>query len=145
MRSFEPRTSKNISIRKDLHNKNFKKFNIQSKLLTLNILHKILDYFNLSLFCLISIYSFIAFSSQREWTEVYSSIMEIRLINNDLNGYISKTEEYLLNEVEMKDQFKKTTSKDLIYLKKPSEIFNRKLLFSDFLKGIHDGKYQRGY
>ena len=145
MRSFEPRTSKPISNREDRHNKNYKKFKFQSKLLTLNISHKILDYFNLSLFCLITIYSFIAFNSQREWTELYSSIMRMRLINNDLNGYISKTEEYFLKEVDMKNQFKKTTSKDLIYLKKPSEIFNRKLLFSDFLNGFHDGKYQRGY
>ena len=145
MRSFEPRTSKPISNREDHHNKNYKKFKFQSKLLTLNISHKILDYFNLSLFCLITIYSFIAFNSQREWTEVYASIMEIRLINNDLNGYISKTEEYFLNEVDIKDQFKKATSKDLIYLKKKSEIFNRKFLFSDFLDGVEDGKYQRGY
>ena len=145
MRSFEPRTSKTFSNRKDFYNKNFQKFNIKSKLLTLNISNKILDYFNLSLFCLITIYSFIAFNSQREWTELYSSIMEMRLINNDLNGYISKTEEYFLNEVDMKDQFKKATSKDLIYLKKPSEIFNRKLLFSDFLHGLQDSKYQRGY
>ena len=145
MRSFEPRTSKTISNRKNFHNKNFKRFNIQSKLLTLYISHKILDYFNLSLFCLITIFSFIAFNSQREWTEVYSSIMRMRLINNDLNGYISKTEEYFLNEVDMKEQFKKATSKDLIYLKKPSEIFNRKFLFSGFLDGLKDGKYQRGY
>ena len=145
MRSFEPRTSKTISNTRDFHNKNFKRFNIQSKLLTLNISHKILDYFNLSLFCLITIYSFIAFNSQREWTELYSSIMEMRLINNDLNGYISKTEEYFLNEVDMKDQFKKATSKDLIYLKKPSERFSRKFLFSDFLDGLQDSKYQRGY
>ena len=145
MRSFEPRTSKPFSNRKDFHNKNYKKFKFKSKLLTLNISNKILDYFNLSLFCLITIYSFIAFNSQREWTEVYSSIVVMRLINNDLNGYISKTEEYFLNEVDMKDQFKKATSKDLIYLKKPSEIFNRKFLFSDFLDGLQDGKYQRGY
>ena len=145
MRSFEPRTLKSILNSQDFHNKNYKEFNFQSKLLTLNISHKILDYLNLSLFCLITIYSFIALNSQREWTEVYSSIMRMRLINNDLNGYISKTEEYFLKEVEMKNQFKKATSKDLIYLKKPSEIFNRKLLFSDFLNGIHDGKYQRGY
>ena len=145
MRSFEPRTSKPISNREDRHNKNYKKFKFQSKLLTLNISHKILDYFNLSLFCLITIYSFIALNSQREWTEVYSSIMRMRLINNDLNGYISKTEEYFLNEVDMKDQFKKATSKDLIYLKKPSEIFNRKFLFSDLLDGLQDGKYLRGY
>ena len=145
MRFFEPRTSETISKRKDFHDKNFKKVKIQSKILTLNFFHKILDYFNLSLFCLITIYSFIAFNSQREWTELYSSIMEMRLINNDLNGYISKTEEYFLNEVDMKDQFKKATSKDLIYLKKPSEIFNRKFLFSAFLDGLKDGKYQRGY
>ena len=145
MRSFEPRTSKPISNMEDRHNKNYKKFKFQSKLLTLNISHKILDYLNLSLFCLITIYSFIAFNSQREWTELYSSIMEMRLINNDLNGYISKTEEYFLNEVDIKDQFKKATSKDLIYLKKTSEILNRKFLFSDFLDGLQDGKYQRGY
>ena len=145
MRSFEPRISKSNLNSQDLYNKNYKKFNFQSKLLTLNISHKILDYFNLSLFCLITIYSFIAFNNQREWTEVYSSIMRMRLINNDLNGYISKTEEYFLKEVDMKNQFKKATSKDLIYLKKTSEIFNRKFLFSDLINGIHDGKYQRGY
>ena len=145
MRSFEPRTSKTISNTRDFHNKNFKRFNIQSKLLTLNISHKILDYLNLSLFCLITIYSFIAFNSQREWTEIYSSIMKIRLVNNDLNGYISKTEEYFLKEVDMKDQFKKATSKDLVYLKKPPQNINHKFLFSEFLDGFRDGKYQRGY
>ena len=145
MRSFEPRTSKTISNTRDFHNKNFKRFNIQSKLLTLNISHKILDYLNLSLFCLITIYSFIAFNSQREWTELYSSIMEMRLINNDLNGYISKTEEYFINEVDMQDEFKKATSKDVIYLEKPTEKINDKFLLSDFLEGVNDGKYQRGY
>ena len=145
MRSFKSRTSKTILNRHDFYLKKNKTYKLQSKLLTLSIFHKILNYFNLSLFCLITIYSFIAFNSQREWTEIYSSIMKIRLVNNDLNGYISKTEEYFLNEVDMKDQFKKATSKDLIYLKKPSEILNHNLLFSDFLNGIHDGKYQRGY
>jgi len=145
MRSFEPRTSKNFSKSQDFNDKQYKKFTLQSKLLTLTIFHKILDCFNLSLFCLITIYSFIAFNSQREWTEIYSSISKIRLINNDLNGYISKTEEYFLNEVDMKNQFKKATSKDLVYLKKPLEKFNHKFLFSDLLEGLHDGKYQRGY
>ena len=145
MRSFEPRTSKTILNRQEFHNKKFKKNNLQSKLLTLNISHKILDHINFSLFCLITIYSFIAFNSQRQWTEIYSSIMKMRLVNNDLNGYISTTEEYFLKEVDMKEQFKKATSKDLIYLKKPSEIFNRKFLFSDLLDGLQDSKYQRGY
>ena len=141
MRSFQPR----ISNRQDSHNRKHNKFKHQSKLLTLCIYHKIINYFNLSLFCLIAIYSFIAFYSQREWTEIYSSVMKMRLINNDLNGYISKTEEYFLNEADMQDQFKKTTSKDLIYLKKPPEKIYHKFLFSDFLEGLQDGKYQRGY
>ena len=145
MRSFEPRTSKTILNRQEFHNKKFKKNNLQSKLLTLNMSHKILDYINFSLFCLITMYSFIAFNSQRQWTEIYSSIMKMRLVNNDLNGYISTTEEYFLKEVDMKEQFKKATSKDLIYLKKPPEHKNNKFLFSEFLDGFRDGNYQRGY
>tara|TARA_B100000212_G_scaffold212779_1_gene160830 strand:- start:446 stop:880 length:435 start_codon:yes stop_codon:yes gene_type:complete len=144
MRSFEPRTSKPISNSQDFHKKYINHI-LQSKLLTLTISHKILDCFNLSLFFLIIIFSFIAINSQREWTEIYSSIIKMRLINNDLNEYISKTEDYFLHEVDMKDQFKKATSKDLIYLKKPLEKFNHKFFFSDFLNGLNDGKYQRGY
>ena len=145
MRSFKSRTSKPISNRHDFYSNQNKTYDLQSKLLTLHISHKILNYFNLSLFCLITIYSFIAFNSQREWTEIYSSIMKIRLVNNDLNGYISKTEEYFLKEVDMKDEFKKATSKDLVYLKKPPQNINHKFLFSEFLEGFRDGKYQRGY
>ena len=145
MRSFKPRTSKPLSNSQDFYRKENETYDLQSKLLTLNIFHKILNYFNLSLFCLITIYSFIALNSQREWTEIYSSIMKIRLVNNDLNGYISKTEEYFLNEVDMKDQFKKASSKDLLYLKKPPQNINHKFLFSEFLEGFRDGKYQRGY
>ena len=145
MRSFESRTSKTISNMQDFYDKKNKKYNLHSKLLTLQLSHKILNYINLSLFCLITIYLFIAFNSQREWTEIYSSIMKIRLLNNDLNGYISKTEEFFLKEVDIKDQFKKATSKDLIYLKKPPEKIIHKFSFSEFLEGFRDGKYQRGY
>tara|TARA_Y100001978_G_C23569255_1_gene373252 strand:+ start:132 stop:569 length:438 start_codon:yes stop_codon:yes gene_type:complete len=145
MRSFESRTSKNIPNRRDFNNKKGKNFNLRSQILSLNISNKIIDYLNLSLFCLIVIYSFIAFKSQREWTEIYSSMLNIRIINNDLNGYISKTEEYFINKVDMQDQFKKTTSKDIIYLQKPKEKINNRFLFSDFLKGLRDGKYHRGY
>ena len=141
MRSFEPRTSKS----QNFDEKKYIKFDLQSKLLNLTIFHKVIDCFNLSVFCLITIFSFIAFNSQREWTEIYSSILKMRLINTDLNGYISKTEEYLLNEVDSKDEFKKATSKDLIYLKKPQEKFSHKFSFSDFLDGLQDGKYQRGF
>ena len=144
MRSFS-RTSKNISNKQDSQNKNGINYDFQSTLSSLKFTHKICDYLNIFVLCLIVISTFIAFKSQREWTEIYSSMIKIRIINNDLNGYISKTEEYFLNELDTKDQFKKATSKDLIYLKKPSEIFNHNLLFLDFLNGIHDGKYQRGY
>ena len=144
MRSFS-RTSKDISNRQDSQNRNNINYEFQSMLSSLKFTHKICDYLNLSLLCLIIISTFIAFSSQREWTEIYSSMIKIRTINNDLNGYISKTEEYYINEVDIQDKFKKTTSKDLIYLKKPLERINNKFLFSSFLDGLNDGKYQRGY
>ncbi len=145
MRSFASTSPNNNLNRKDFYNKKFKILNFKSRLLTLKISHKIFDYFNLSLFCLIIVYSFIAFNSQREWTEIYSSMIKIRKLNNDLNGYISKTEEYFINEVDMQDEFKKATSKDVIYLEKPTEKINDKFLLSDFLEGVNDGKYQRGY
>ena len=143
MRYFESRTSKNILNNPNI--KNYNHHNFKSELLTLKVLNKIIDYTNLLLVCLIIIYSFISFNSLREWTEIYSSMNKIRLINNDLNGYIATTEEYFINEVEMKDQFKKTTSKDLIYLKKPIKKINNKFPISDFIKGLLDGKFQRGY
>ena len=144
MRSFS-RTSKDISNRQDSQNRNNINYDFQSMLSSLKFAHKICDYLNLSLLCLIIISTFIAFSSQREWTEIYSSMIKIRTINNDLNGYISTTEEYYINEVDIQDKFKKTTSKDLIYLKKPLERINNKFSFSSFLDGLNDGKYQRGY
>ncbi len=145
MKSSESRTSNILSKRRDFINKKHKNINFKSQLLTLKIAHKIFNYFNLSLFCLIIIYSFIAFKSQREWTEIYSSMLKIRITNDDLNGYISKTEEHFLNKVDIQDQFKKATSRDLIYLEKPLERNNKKFLFSDFVDGLKDGKYQRGY
>ena len=145
MRSFESQTSKNILKKKNLKNIDYKNINLKSKLLTLKISHKIIDYFNLSLFFLITIYSFIAFNSQREWTELYSALLRTRLINNELNGYISKTEEYFLNEVEIKNEFKKATSKDLIYLKKIIKKENKKFSILNFVAGLRDGQYQRGY
>ena len=143
MRYFESKASKNILNNPNI--KNYNHHNFKSELLTLKVLNKIIDYTNLLLVCLIIIYSFISFNSLREWTEIYSSMNKIRLINNDLNGYIATTEEYYINEVEMKDQFKKTSSKDLIYLKKPIKKINNKFPISDFIKGLLDGKFQRGY
>ena len=144
MRSFS-RTSKNISNKQDSQNKNGINYDFQSTLSSLKFTHKICDYLNIFVLCLIVISTFIAFKSQREWTEIYSSMIKIRTINNDLNGYISTTEEYYINEVDIQDKFKKTTSKDLIYLKKPLERINNKFSFSSFLDGLNDGKYQRGY
>jgi len=145
MRSFESQTSKQILKNKNFQNIDNKNITLKTKLLNLKISHKIIDYFNLSLFGLIIIYSFIAFNSQREWTELYSALIKTRLINNELNGYISKTEEYFLNEVEIKDDFKKATSKDLIYLKKIIKKENNKFSILNFVEGIRDGHYQRGY
>ena len=145
MRSFESQTSKKILKKKNIQNIDNKNITLKTKLLNLKISHKIIDYFNLSLFCLIIIYSFIAFNSQKEWTELYSALIKTRLINNELNGYISKTEEYFLNEFEIKDEFKKATSKDLIYLEKIIKKENNKFSILNFVAGLRDGHYQRGY
>tara|TARA_Y100000589_G_scaffold2617_1_gene2461 strand:- start:955 stop:1392 length:438 start_codon:yes stop_codon:yes gene_type:complete len=145
MGSFESANSKNIFNKNGFHNRKNKISNFKSKLLTLKISHKIFDYCNFSLFCLVIIYSFIAFNSQKKWTEIYSSMLKIRIINNDLNEYIAKTEEYFINEIDSQNKLKKTTSKDLIYLKKPKEKFKNKFVFSYFLEGLKNGKYQRGY
>ena len=61
---------------------------------------KIIDRLNISIIILILFLSFISLSSQRKWTILYSSMLDIRNKNNNIIDYISKTEQYLLNEIE---------------------------------------------
>ncbi len=109
---------------------------------------KIIDRFNLSIIILILFLSFISLNSQRKWTIFYSSMIEIRNKNNNIIDYISKTEQYLLNEIEHQNNIKKTNPDDLIYLskikrKKTTNLLS--LVAKKMIKGFDDGSYQRGY
>ena len=109
---------------------------------------KKIDRLNISIIILILFLSFISLRSQRKWTILYSSMVDIRNKNNNIIDYISKTEQYLLNEIEHQNNIKKTNPDDLIYLIKTKEK-EGKNFFSKVLKGMRkgfrNGKYQRGY
>ena len=68
--------------------------------------------------------------------------------NNNIIDYISKTEQYFLNEFEYQNNIKKTNPDDLVYLLE-TKVKERKnflsLLFKEISKGFYDGQYQRGY
>tara|TARA_B100000900_G_C20562814_1_gene709675 strand:- start:806 stop:1237 length:432 start_codon:yes stop_codon:yes gene_type:complete len=117
-------------------------------LFNLKLIHRIINSLNISLLILISILSFISFNSQRKWTNIYFNLAKTRANNNNLIDYISKTEEFYLNEIESLNTFKKTTPKDLIYLdrkinnQKKNNI-RKKIKYIQF--GLKDSKYQKGY
>jgi len=78
----------------------------------------------------------------------YSSMIELRDKNNNIIDYISKTEQYFLNEIDQKDNIKRANPDDLIYLLKTKEkekINFLSSLFKEIIKGFDDGKYQKGY
>ena len=117
-------------------------------LINARIYCKIIDFLNISIIILLLFLSFISLNSQRKWTMFYSSMIELRNKNNNIIDYISKTEQYLLNEIEDQNNIKKTNPDDLIYLTKTKE--KKRINFLSFLakgmlKGFDDGKYQRGY
>ena len=113
-----------------------------------NIWHKLIDCINISLLIFIFILSFLSFDSQRKWTNYYSSIQIIRSINNKLIDYSSQTEEYYLKEIDSLEQFRTTTTKDLIYLSKQfkkDETNLIKTILKQLHKGLREGVFQRGY
>ena len=78
----------------------------------------------------------------------YSSMVELRNKNNNIIDYISKTEQYFLNEIEHQNNIKKTNPDDLIYLIKTKEKEKNNflsLVVKAISKGFDDGRYQRGY
>jgi hypothetical protein len=96
----------------------------------------------------IFILSFLSFNSQRKWTSIYKNLLKTRANNNNLIDYISKTEEFYINEIESLNTFKKATPKDLIYLDKQitqnkNNYLNKKIKF--IKDGLKDSKYQKGY
>ena len=118
------------------------------KLFNLKFIHKIFDSVNISLLILIFILSFLSFNSQRKWTSIYENLTKTKANNNNLIDYISKTEEFYINEIESLNTFKKTTPKDLIYLDKQitndkRNNLNKKIKF--IKDGLKDSKYQKGY
>ena len=117
-------------------------------LLDLKLFHKLFDSLNISLIILIFILSFLSFNSQRKWTNIYINLDKLRANNNNLIDYISKTEEFYINEIESLNNFKKTTPKDLIYLdkqinKQEKNYLNKKIKYIQ--KGLKDSLYRRGY
>ena len=118
------------------------------KLLNLKFSHRIIDSLNISLLILIFIYSFISFNSQRKWTRIYKNLAKTRTNNINLIDYISKTEEFYINEIDSLNILKKTTPRDLIYLNKQitknkRNNFNKKIKY--IKDGIKDSKYLIGY
>ena len=109
---------------------------------------KIIDRLNITIIILLLFLSFISLNSQREWTMFYSSMLEIRNKNNNIIDYISKTEQYFLNEIDHQNNLKKTDPDDLIYLVKTKEKEKINFLFlviNQMNKGFDNGIYQRGY
>ena len=113
-----------------------------------NFTHKVLDSLNLSIIILIIILSYLSFESQRKWTNYYSAIQVIRKINSNLIDYSSQAEEFYLTEIDSLEDFRITTTKDLIYLSMPL-LSNERGFIEDSLKqireGLKEGFYQRGY
>ena len=77
----------------------------------LKLIHKILDSINISFVILIFVLSFLSFNSQKKWTTIYKNLSKTRSNNNNLIDYISKTEEFYINEIESLNTLKKNDSK----------------------------------
>ena len=130
-------------------NKNLQKNNqISSNKLNLKFIHKIFNSINISLLSLIFILSFLSFNSQKKWTNIYKDLAKTRSNNNNLIDYISKTEEFYINEIESLNIFKKTTPKDLIYLDKQITRKRKNKLIKNIKyiqDGLKDSRFQIGY
>ena len=116
------------------------KFNIQ-------FIHQIFNSINVSLLVLIFTLFFLSLDSQRKWSNIYKTLSKTKAMNNNLNEYISKTEEFYIGELESLNTYRKTKPKDLIYLERTAEkkesFFKKN--FRIFIKGLNDSTYQRGY
>ena len=123
--------------------KNFEKLSI----LNIQLIHKIFDSINISLLVLIFTLFFLSFDSQRKWSNTYKTLSKTKAINANLIDYISKTEEFYINELESLNTYRKTKPKDLIYLNrievKKESLFKK--YFKNFIEGFNDSNYQRGY
>jgi len=120
--------------------KNISKLNIK-------LIHQIFDTINISFIVLIITLFFLSLDSQRKWSNTYKTLSKTKAMNNNLNEYISKTEEFYIGELESLNTYRKTKPKDLIYLDRTAEkkesFFKKN--FRIFIKGLNESKYQKGY
>ena len=131
---------KKVSYERQQNSEKIFKFNIQ-------LIHQIFNTINSSLLVLIFTLFFVSLESQRKWSNTYKNLSKTKLMNNNLNEYIAKTEEFYIGELESLNTYRKTKPKDLIYLERTAEkkesFFNKN--FRIFIQGLNDSKYQRGY
>jgi len=124
-----------------------KKSSQKISILNIKLINQIFDTINISLLVLIFTLFFLSFDSQRKWSSTYKTLSKTRAINNNLIDYISKIEEFYINELESLNIYRKTKPEDLIYLDKIAEkkesLFKKNL--SSFIEGLSVSKYQRGY
>ena len=124
-----------------------KKNSKKKSIIYIKLIHQIFDTINISLLVLIFTLFFLSFDSQRKWSNTYKTLSKTRSINNNLIDYISKIEEFYINELESHNFYRKTKPEDLIYLdkivEKKESLFKKNL--SSFIEGFSDSKYQRGY
>ena len=131
---------KKVSYKRKKNSEKIFKFNIQ-------LIHQIFNSINISFLILIFTLFFLSLDSQRKWSNTYKTLSKTKAMNNNLNEYISKTEEFYIGELESLNNYRKTKPKDLIYLERTAEkkesFFKKN--FRIFKKGLNDSKYQRGY
>ena len=141
MRPYEKQSlKKKVSYARKKNSEKIFKPNIQ-------LIHQIFNTINISLLVLIFTLFFLSLDSQRKWSNTYKTLSKTKAMNNNLIEYISKIEEFYIDELESLNTYRKTKPKDLIYLERTvdkKESFFKKN-FKIFIKGFNDSKYQRGY
>ena len=124
-----------------------KKNSEKISIFNIKLIHQIFDTINISLLLLIFTLFFLSFNSQRKWSNTYKNLSKTKAINNNLIDFISKIEEFYISELESMSVYRKTKPEDLIYLNKLPEkkesLFKKNL--KNFIEGLSDSKYQRGY
>jgi len=131
---------KKVSYKRKKNSEKIFKFNTQ-------LIHQIFNSISISLLVLIFTLFFLSLDSQRKWSNTYKILSKTKAMNNNLNEYISKTEEFYIGELESLNTHRKTKPKDLIYLDRTAEkkesFFKKN--FRIFIKGLNESKYQKGY
>ena len=100
---------KKVSYERKKNSEKIFKFNLQ-------LTHQIFNTINISLLFLISTLFFLSLDSQRKWSNTYKTLSKTKAMSNNLNEYISKTEEFYIGKLESLNTYRKTKPKDLIYL-----------------------------